>query len=159
MAGSVDVGAILGQDGRIAQRLQNYESRPEQLQMAQAVADAIAQRRHLIVEAGTGVGKSFAYLVPALLSGGKVIISTGTKNLQDQLDRNKTKAKDKTAAADSRPNLTHRAARVRKPGASRAKEPFDDPRRPDRRRRLHPHRRRARPGHLEPALRPPPQFP
>ena len=68
MAGSVDVAAILGPQGRIAQRLQNYESRPEQLQMAQAVADAIAQRRHLVVEAGTGVGKSFAYLVPAILS-------------------------------------------------------------------------------------------
>ena len=53
--------------------------------MAQAISDAIASNGHLIAEAGTGTGKTFAYLVPALLAGGKVIISTGTKNLQDQL--------------------------------------------------------------------------
>jgi ATP-dependent DNA helicase DinG len=60
---------ILGSDGRIASRLQQrYEERPEQMQMAEAVADAIRRRRHLVVEAGTGVGKSFAYLVPAILA-------------------------------------------------------------------------------------------
>ena len=53
--------------------------------MADAVADAIARRGALIAEAGTGTGKTFAYLVPALLYGGKVIVSTGTKTLQDQL--------------------------------------------------------------------------
>src|SRR5262245_61566833 len=53
--------------------------------MAQAVADAIANQSVLVAEAGTGTGKTFAYLVPALLSGGKVIVSTGTKTLQDQL--------------------------------------------------------------------------
>src|SRR5687767_14815292 len=59
---------ILGPEGRIAARLANYEPRPQQLEMAQAVAQAIARRRHLVVEAGTGVGKSFAYLVPAILA-------------------------------------------------------------------------------------------
>lgn len=59
---------ILGPDGRIAQRLEHYEMRSEQLEMAEAVAAAIRQRRHLLVEAGTGVGKSFAYLVPAILA-------------------------------------------------------------------------------------------
>jgi len=53
--------------------------------MAQAVARAIRERRPLVAEAGTGTGKTFAYLVPALLYGGKVIVSTGTKTLQDQL--------------------------------------------------------------------------
>jgi ATP-dependent DNA helicase DinG len=60
--------SILGSEGRIAQRLKSYEQRPEQLQMAQAVARAIAEKKHLVVEAGTGVGKSFAYLVPAILA-------------------------------------------------------------------------------------------
>jgi len=58
--------SILGPDGAIAQRLPNYEARPEQLHMAAAVASALAEARHLMVEAGTGVGKSFAYLVPAI---------------------------------------------------------------------------------------------
>ncbi|MDX1964510.1 MAG: helicase C-terminal domain-containing protein [Pirellulales bacterium] len=59
---------ILGPAGRVAARLANYEQRPEQLRMAAAVAEAIAARQHLVVEAGTGVGKSFAYLVPAILA-------------------------------------------------------------------------------------------
>ncbi|MEO8271238.1 MAG: helicase, partial [Aureliella sp.] len=64
---SLDVSSILGTGGLIARRLPRYEERPEQLAMAQAVADAMANERHLIAEAGTGVGKSFAYLVPAIL--------------------------------------------------------------------------------------------
>src|SRR5437763_13853582 len=60
--------SILGKSGRIAQRLKTYEERPEQLQMAHAVAEAIRTETHLVVEAGTGVGKSFAYLVPAILA-------------------------------------------------------------------------------------------
>ncbi len=100
---------ILGPKGRIAARLQNYEHRPEQLAMADAVAGAIQRSDHLVVEAGTGVGKSFAYLVPAILAteaaegdvkpqgeqppepDGKtsrrrrVIISTHTISLQEQL--------------------------------------------------------------------------
>jgi ATP-dependent DNA helicase DinG len=62
-----------------------YEFRPGQLEMAEAVETALAQRRHLLVEAGTGTGKTLAYLIPAILSGKRVVISTGTKNLQEQL--------------------------------------------------------------------------
>src|SRR5437870_1357907 len=62
-----------------------YEFRRGQLQMAEAVARALAEKRHLIVEAGTGTGKTLAYLVPVIRSGKRVIISTGTKNLQEQL--------------------------------------------------------------------------
>src|SRR4051812_27890417 len=79
----------LGSDGAIARRLPNYEPRPEQVEMAEAVARAIENKNHLMVEAGTGVGKSFAYLVPAILaaaeSGRKVVISTHTISLQEQL--------------------------------------------------------------------------
>jgi len=63
----------------------NYEFRRGQLQMAEAVERALAERRHLIVEAGTGTGKTLAYLLPVIRSGKRVIISTGTKNLQEQL--------------------------------------------------------------------------
>src|SRR5579862_9049008 len=62
-----------------------YEFRRGQLQMAQAVEQALSERRHLIVEAGTGTGKTLAYLVPVIRSGKRIIISTGTKNLQEQL--------------------------------------------------------------------------
>ena len=84
--------AILGPDGAIAQRLGNYEARPQQLAMADAVAQALAERRHLMVEAGTGVGKSFAYLVPALQAAladkdCRVVVSTHTIGLQEQLIR------------------------------------------------------------------------
>ena len=63
----------------------NYEFRPGQVEMAEAVERALADKRHLIVEAGTGTGKTLAYLVPAILSGRRIVISTGTKNLQEQL--------------------------------------------------------------------------
>ena len=63
----------------------NYEFRRGQLQMAQAVEQALEEKRHLIVEAGTGTGKTLAYLLPVIRSGKRVIISTGTKNLQEQL--------------------------------------------------------------------------
>ncbi|MEO8134343.1 MAG: ATP-dependent DNA helicase [Betaproteobacteria bacterium] len=69
----------------LARTIPNYVPRAQQIEFADAVAQTIARRGQLIAEAGTGTGKTFAYLVPALLSGGKVIISTGTKNLQDQL--------------------------------------------------------------------------
>ncbi|MGD0901187.1 MAG: DEAD/DEAH box helicase, partial [Thermoguttaceae bacterium] len=83
---------ILGPGGRVAARLAGYEPRQEQLAMAEAVAAAIQARRHLVVEAGTGVGKSFAYLVPAILAAcseqkpaPRVVISTHTISLQEQL--------------------------------------------------------------------------
>ncbi len=76
---------ILGEHGPLARAIQGYTPRPAQQAMAQAITAAIEARQTLITEAGTGTGKTFAYLVPALLSGRKVIISTGTRNLQDQL--------------------------------------------------------------------------
>ncbi|HKJ75903.1 MAG TPA: ATP-dependent DNA helicase [Gammaproteobacteria bacterium] len=76
---------ILGENGPFATNLPGFAPRHAQQEMAQAVADAIDDGRCLVAEAGTGTGKTFAYLVPALLSGRKVIISTGTRNLQDQL--------------------------------------------------------------------------
>lgn len=96
---------ILGPTGRIAARLPNYEERPQQLEMAEAVARAIGEKKHLVAEAGTGVGKSFAYLVPAILAatelqaergptngtseapppGPKIVVSTHTISLQEQL--------------------------------------------------------------------------
>ncbi|HEY7784471.1 MAG TPA: ATP-dependent DNA helicase, partial [Pyrinomonadaceae bacterium] len=80
---------IFGPDGLIAQAHPEYEYRPGQIQMAEAVMRAFDDRSHLIVEAGTGTGKTLAYLVPAISSAlqgrGRVIISTGTKNLQEQL--------------------------------------------------------------------------
>ncbi|MEO6807642.1 MAG: helicase C-terminal domain-containing protein [Isosphaeraceae bacterium] len=86
---SLDPLPILGPDGAIARRLAGYEARPEQLAMAGAVAKAIEKGGHLMVEAGTGVGKSFAYLVPAILAaaeqGKKVVVSTHTISLQEQL--------------------------------------------------------------------------
>src|ERR1700686_3144839 len=62
-----------------------YEFRAGQLEMAEAVESALAEKKHLLVDAGTGTGKTLAYLVPALLSGKRVVVSTGTKNLQEQL--------------------------------------------------------------------------
>ncbi|MGH9208673.1 MAG: DEAD/DEAH box helicase, partial [Acidimicrobiales bacterium] len=61
------------------------EARPGQAAMAEAVAQAISTKRHLVVQAGTGTGKSLAYLVPAILSGSKVVVATATLTLQDQL--------------------------------------------------------------------------
>lgn len=71
--------------GELAQAIQGFSERSQQLEMALAIESAIQGNKQLIAEAGTGTGKTFAYLVPAFLSGGKVIISTGTKTLQDQL--------------------------------------------------------------------------
>jgi ATP-dependent DNA helicase DinG len=80
---------IFGPTGLIAKAHPEYEYRPGQIQMAEAVLRAFEEKRHLIVEAGTGTGKTLAYLVPAIAAavsqGGRVIISTGTKNLQEQL--------------------------------------------------------------------------
>lgn len=72
-------------DGPLASSVAGWRTRPGQVEMAQAVATALAGRGVLVAEAGTGTGKTFAYLVPALLAGGKVIVSTGTRTLQDQL--------------------------------------------------------------------------
>lgn len=80
---------IFGRNGLISRSHPDYEFRPGQIQMAEAVLRAFEERRHLLVEAGTGTGKTLAYLVPAIAAatarGERVIISTGTKNLQEQL--------------------------------------------------------------------------
>ena len=77
--------ALLGADGPFAREVPNFAARTTQQRMADAVSEAIESHDALVVEAGTGTGKTFAYLVPALLSGKRVIVSTGTRNLQDQL--------------------------------------------------------------------------
>jgi ATP-dependent DNA helicase DinG len=76
---------VFAPDGALAAAIPGYRERRDQLSMAQAIGAAIDTNAVLVAEAGTGTGKTFAYLVPALLSGGKVIVSTGTKTLQDQL--------------------------------------------------------------------------
>ena len=81
----MEIAEVLGPDGLLARSIDGFAYRSQQLDMAEAVADALEQGGTLVAEAGTGTGKTFAYLVPALLSGQKVIISTGTRNLQDQL--------------------------------------------------------------------------
>src|SRR5436190_6814197 len=100
---TLSVEGVLGKGGLIAGRLSGYEVRPQQLEMAEAVGRAIGERKHLVVEAGTGVGKSFAYLVPAILAAAqwksgkkgragdkneekrRIVVSTHTISLQEQL--------------------------------------------------------------------------
>ncbi|HXB00590.1 MAG TPA: ATP-dependent DNA helicase, partial [Steroidobacteraceae bacterium] len=84
---NTDYSDVFSSAGKLAQTLEGYAYRPEQAAMAKAVGQALSRLEPLIVEAGTGTGKTFAYLVPALLSGRSVIISTGTRTLQDQLFR------------------------------------------------------------------------
>jgi ATP-dependent DNA helicase DinG len=84
---NTDYKEVFAMAGPLARALPDYAHRPEQALMAKAVGAALARLEPLIVEAGTGTGKTFAYLVPALLSGRSVIISTGTRTLQDQLFR------------------------------------------------------------------------
>lgn len=80
-----DLEWMFSERGPLAGTIPNFRARPFQIEMARAVADAIAENRVFVAEAGTGTGKTFAYLVPALMSGGKILVSTGTKTLQDQL--------------------------------------------------------------------------
>src|SRR6185436_10131685 len=82
---AVSVDDVLGPGSPLARRLPSYEEREGQLAMARAVHAALERERHLFVEAGTGTGKTFAYLVPAVLSGRKVVISTATHALQEQI--------------------------------------------------------------------------
>ncbi len=79
------LGEIFGPDGALRDALADFTPRGQQLRMAECVAQALQARELLVVEAGTGTGKTFAYLVPALLSGARVLVSTGTRTLQDQL--------------------------------------------------------------------------
>ena len=84
-ADTLTVRRFFSRTGLLSRCHPGYEFRPGQLEMAEAVEAALAEKRHLIAEAGTGTGKTLAYLVPAILSGKRVVISTGTKNLQEQL--------------------------------------------------------------------------
>ena len=81
----VDLAPIFAEGGVLANAVPGFKHRPQQVEFADAVVKAIESKGVLIAEAGTGTGKTFAYLVPALLAGGRVIVSTGTKTLQDQL--------------------------------------------------------------------------
>jgi ATP-dependent DNA helicase DinG len=84
-ASPLGIDEILGVEGRLARALPGYEHRPDQLAMARAVERALREHRYLVAEAGTGTGKTLAYLVPAALSGRRVVISTATKTLQEQI--------------------------------------------------------------------------
>lgn len=84
-AHDAEIDRLFGIDSPLGDAIGGFRPRRSQTEMAKAIAAAVASQQTLIAEAGTGTGKTFAYLVPALLWGGKVIISTGTKNLQDQL--------------------------------------------------------------------------
>src|SRR4026209_1896423 len=80
-----DYADLFGADGPLAAAIPGFATREEQIAMAEQVALALRAHGRLIVEAGTGTGQTFAYLVPALLAGRRAIVSTGTRNLQDQL--------------------------------------------------------------------------
>jgi ATP-dependent DNA helicase DinG len=106
----MDTRKILGPDGLVSTKWPGFESRPQQLDMADAVADALARKRKLLVEAGTGVGKSFAYLVPAIQAvtskkDFKVVISTHTIGLQEQLVRKDLPFLQSVMPGDIRPVL------------------------------------------------------
>lgn len=79
------ISGLLDQDGKFASHIEGFQPRPQQQEMAQAITDLLDDEGVLIIEAGTGVGKTFAYLAPVLSAGGRVILSTGSKTLQDQL--------------------------------------------------------------------------
>src|ERR1700754_2870396 len=81
----LDLADIFGHGGPLERALPAFKVRRQQLRMAERIASTIESRETLAVEAGTGTGKTFAYLVPALLSGARVLVSTGTRTLQDQL--------------------------------------------------------------------------
>lgn len=85
MSNKKQLSSLLKDDGALAQQTPGYQVRQAQVDMAESVAEIIEQQGTLLAEAGTGTGKTFAYLIPALLSGQKVIVSTATKTLQDQL--------------------------------------------------------------------------
>jgi len=81
----VTIEGIFGPDGLLAKRHPGYEFRASQLEMARDVEEAFQKRQHAVIEAGTGTGKTLAYLIPAIRSGRRVVISTATKSLQEQL--------------------------------------------------------------------------
>ncbi len=109
LASELEVAAILGEDGIIGEQIDDFRPRQSQLGMAELINWAIANAESKIIEASTGIGKSFAYLVPAYLSDKKVIISTGTKNLQDQLYYKDIPLIRKTVISSKKNRLTERS--------------------------------------------------
>src|SRR6202453_5278455 len=84
-AEEITVEGIFGPGGLLEKRHPGYEFRPSQLAMARIADEAFAKHQHVVIEAGTGTGKTLAYLIPAIRSGRRVVISTATKSLQEQL--------------------------------------------------------------------------
>ena len=130
-----EITELLDNNGPLARLLPGFAPRHEQQQMAQATAEAIEAQQQLIVEAGTGTGKTFAYLLPVLCSGRKVIISTGTRHLQDQLYgkdlpvvREALQAPVKTALLKGRSNYLclHRLATAAGEGGRLRGQPLHD---------------------------------
>ena len=104
-SGDVSVVDILGPDGPFSRILTGFAPRPQQQALAQAIQSTVSSGGTLVGEAGTGVGKTFAYLVPAMLSTAKVIISTGTRHLQDQLFHNDIPLVRRALGADTKAAL------------------------------------------------------
>ena len=99
----LDISEFFAEDGPLASAMPGYKPRPAQIELAQAIGQAIQDRATLVAEAGTGIGKTWAYLVPAFIQGGKVLISTGTRTLQDQLfSRDLPRARGAGRAGDGR---------------------------------------------------------
>lgn len=130
-----DAASLLGGDGPFAREVPGFAPRGQQQAMAVAVEQAIADRQALIAEAGTGTGKTFAYLVPALMSGRRIIVSTGTKALQDQLFhrdlprvRSVLGARLKTALLKGRANYLclHRLEQTLRDGRLASREQVDE---------------------------------
>ena len=82
---ALDIESVMGEDGTLSQLIDGYQPRVAQIEMAHEIEQVVAAGETLLAEAGTGTGKTFAYLIPALLSGQKIIVSTATKTLQEQL--------------------------------------------------------------------------
>ena len=82
---TLTIEKILGKEGLLSLSLPDFEYRPAQIRMAQLIDEAIDSDNQAIIEAGTGIGKTMGYLVPVIVSGKKTVISTGTKNLQEQI--------------------------------------------------------------------------
>jgi ATP-dependent DNA helicase DinG len=118
-----EISSVFAADGALARAIPGYRLRPQQVEMAERIAATIQKHGVLVAEAGTGTGKTFAYLVPALAAGGKVIISTGTKTLQDQLfQRDLPTVRDALKAPASIALLKGRANYVCHYHLARAKE-------------------------------------
>src|SRR5271169_658149 len=81
----ISIEGIFGPGGLLEKRHPGYEFRPSQLAMAEIADDAFQKHQHVVIEAGTGTGKTLAYLIPAIRSGRRVVVSTATKSLQEQL--------------------------------------------------------------------------